>query len=131
MSMRKQGKYVTKSIRLTDDEAQTLAGLVAEHAASESALMRQWVLRGMRQFRIEQAVSAYQRDEVDMRGGAALAGIPIGVFLDELAARRVAVLDDPAAYHDGLEALRNTFGRGKDNTGRSQGDRDPVRAERP
>lgn len=128
---KKPGKYVTKSIRLTEDEAHILTELVEDHAASESALMRQWVLRGMRQFRIEQAVAAYQRDEVDMREGAAMAGIPIGVFVEELAVRRVAVLHDPDMVEQELTALRNTFGRGKDDTANSQGDRDPVRPERP
>ena len=113
--MRRPGKYITKSIRLTEDEARDLAELVEEHAASESALMRQWVLRGMRQFRIEQAVAAYQRDEVDLREGAAMAGIPTGVFVDELAARRVAILDDPESFERGLTALRSAFGRGREH----------------
>lgn len=111
--MKRQGKHVTKSIRLTEAEAQTLAELVEEHAASESALMRQWVLRGMRQFRIEQAVAAYQRDEVDLRDGAALAGIPIGAFVDELAKRRVAILDDPDIFDREVAALRAAFGIGR------------------
>lgn len=111
--MRKQGKYVTKSIRLTEDEARALAELVEEHAASESAIMRQWVLRGMRQFQIEQAVAAYQRDEVNLAEGAERAGVPIGVFVDELAARRVAILDDPDTFEQGLAALRAAFGPGR------------------
>ena len=111
--MVKPRRSVPKSIRLTEDEVRELADLVKEHAASESALMRQWVLRGMQQFRIEQAVAAYQRDEVDLCAGAALAGIPIGSFVDELAARRVAILDDPALLDDELETLRTAFGRGR------------------
>jgi predicted HTH domain antitoxin len=108
--MTKQAKYVTKSIRLTEEEAQQLAELVEGQAASESALMRQWVLRSMRQFRIEQAVAAYQGDEVDLREGAAMAGIPIGVFVDELAERHVAILRDPDIFHKELEELMATFG---------------------
>lgn len=106
-------KLVTKSIRLTEAEARTLADLVEDHAASESALMRQWVLRGMRQFRIEQAVAAYQRDEVDLREGAAMADIPIGVFVDELATRRVAILTDAEALHDEIADLIAAFGPGR------------------
>ena len=103
-------KQVTKSIRLTEEESRELAGLVAEHAASESALMRQWVLRGMREFRVEHAVAAYQRDEVDLRDGAALAGIPIGAFVEELAARRVAILHDRASMEEELEEIISELG---------------------
>jgi len=108
--VKKQARYITKSIRLTEDEARELAGLVEEHAASESALMRQWILRSMREFRIERAVSAYQRDEVDLREGAAMAGIPIGLFVDELSKRHVTILRDPAMLRSELEDLMTTFG---------------------
>jgi predicted HTH domain antitoxin len=104
-------KPVTKSIRLTAEEAQDLAALVAEHAASESALMRQWVLRGMREFRIERAVAAYQRDEVDLRDGAGLANLPVGAFVDELAHRRVAILTDPAVMENEVEEILAEFER--------------------
>ncbi len=104
-------KPVTKSIRLSAEEARDLAHLVAEHAASESALMRQWVLRGMRDFRIERAVEAYQRDEVDLRDGAAMADLPVGVFMDELAHRRVAILTDPAMMESEIEEILEEFGQ--------------------
>ncbi|MGH2602285.1 MAG: hypothetical protein ACRDJ9_23235, partial [Dehalococcoidia bacterium] len=97
--MTKQARYVTRLIRLTEEEARELAELVEGQAASESALMRQWVLRSMRRFRIEQAVAAYLRDEVDLREGAAMAGIPIGAFVDELAELHVAILRDPDIFH--------------------------------
>ena len=51
---------MTKSIRLTETEAEELAHLVEGTAYAEAALMRQWVLTGMRQFRIVQAIRAYQ-----------------------------------------------------------------------
>ena len=102
-------KQVTKSIRLTEEEARSLGDLVAAHAASESALMRQWVLRGMESFRIEQAVLAYQRDEVDLRDGAALAGIPVGAFIDELAERRVALLYDPESIQPEIDEVLAEF----------------------
>ncbi|MGH2585888.1 MAG: hypothetical protein ACRDJE_13325 [Dehalococcoidia bacterium] len=108
--MTKQARYVTRLIRLTEEEARELAELVEGQAASESALMRQWVLRSMRRFRIEQAVAAYLRDEVDLREGAAMAGIPIGAFVDELAELHVAILRDPDIFHKELEDLMATFG---------------------
>jgi hypothetical protein len=54
--MARQSRQVTKSIRLTEDEARELAALVEGSAVSEAGLMRQWVLHGMRQFRVEHTV---------------------------------------------------------------------------
>ena len=105
-------KQITKSVRLTEDEAHELEKLAAESAATESALMRRWILDGMRTFRIEQAVGAYRRDEVSLREGAAMAGIPIGVFVEELAERHVVILDNAESFTEELENLRATFGRG-------------------
>ena len=105
-------KRVTKSIRLTGDEAEELATLVGETAYSEAALMRQWVLSGMQDFRVSEAIRAYQDGHVDLRGAAEQAHLPVAVLLEEMAARKVAVLDHAEAFGPGLEALRDAFGQG-------------------
>ena len=76
--------------------------------------MRGWVLSCMRHERIEQAAGAYQRDETDLRGGAAMAGIPIGAFVDELASRHIALLRDPVVFQSELEELMASFGEPED-----------------
>ena len=105
----KTPNWVTKSIRLRPEEADELAHLVANTAYSEAALMRQWVLVGMERFRVSEAIRAYQEAEVDLRGAAERAGLPVAVLLEEMAARKVAVLDDPEDFGLGLEALRQTW----------------------
>ena len=52
----KPAKRVTKSIRLTEAEAAELAQLVTGTAYAEAALLRQWVLVGMQQFRVAEAI---------------------------------------------------------------------------
>ena len=106
----KATKRVTKSIRLTPEEAKELAGLVEGTAYAEAALMRQWVLSGMRQFRIHEAIRAYQEGQVDLRQAAERALLPMAVFLDELARLKVAVLEDADMFGPGLEALQKAFG---------------------
>src|SRR5262245_35661495 len=59
-SLTKPAKRVTKSIRLTTEEAEDLAQLVTGTAYAEAALLRQWVLAGMQQFRIVEATRLYQ-----------------------------------------------------------------------
>ncbi len=104
-------KRVTKSIRLTHEEAQELGRLVEGTAYAEAALMRQWVLRGMQQFRVSEAIRAYQEGGVDLRHAAEQARLPVAVLLEEMAALKVAVLEDPDAFGPGLFALREAFGK--------------------
>jgi len=106
----KPAKRVTKSIRLTPEEAEDLARLVADTAYAEAALLRQWVLAGMQQFRVAEALRAYQEGHVDIYRAAQQARLPVAVLLEEMAARKVAVLEHPDAFGPGLEALGVAFG---------------------
>lgn len=106
----KPAKRVTKSIRLTEEEAEALAQLVKGTAYAEAALLRTWVLAGMQQFRMTEAIRAYQEGQVDVQQAAARAHLPVAVLLEEMAARKVAVLDAPDAFGPGLTALREAFG---------------------
>jgi hypothetical protein len=105
----RQAKRVTKSIRLTPEEADELGRLVEGTAYAEAALLRQWVLVGMQQFRVAEAIRAYQEGHVDVRTAAERARLPVAVLLEEMAARKVAVLEDADAFGPGLEALRGAF----------------------
>ncbi|SRR6266568_724484 len=105
----KPAKRVTKSIRLTPAEAADLAQLVAGTAYAEAALLRQWVLAGMQQFRVTEAIRAYQEGHLDVRHAAERAQLPVAVFLEELAARKVALLEYPDAFGPGLQALREAL----------------------
>ena len=109
-STSKPTKRVTKSIRLTTEEADDLAQLVTGTAYAEAALLRQWVLTGMQQFRVVEAIRLYQDGHVDIHQVAARARLPVAILLDEMAARKVAILDQPDAFGPGLEALRGAFG---------------------
>jgi hypothetical protein len=106
----KPAKRVTKSIRLTTEEAEDLAQLVTGTAYAEAALLRQWVLAGMQQFRVAEAIRMYQDGHIDMHQAAARARLPVAILLNEMAARKVAILDQPDAFGPGLEALRGAFG---------------------
>jgi len=109
-------KRVTKSIRMTPEEAADLAQLVAGTAYAEAALLRQWVLAGMQQFRVAEAIRAYQDGALDVAQAADQARLPVAVFLDDLAARRVALLEQPDAFGPGLAALREVFGAAPDES---------------
>ena len=79
-------------------------------ATFEPTDIRRWVIDGMQQFRMREAIRAYQEGQVDLRGAAERAKLPIAVLLEEMRELKVAVLDAPDGFGPGLEALRATFG---------------------
>ncbi|MCC9076249.1 hypothetical protein FKZ61_009015 [Litorilinea aerophila] len=99
---------VTKSIRLSPEEAEELARLSAQTATPEASLMKQWVREGMRTRKIELAVQAYMQRKVDLRGGAAMAGVSYNRFLRELQSRNIVVLEDDQ-FLERLASLAETF----------------------
>jgi hypothetical protein len=115
--MTKNVHDVTRTVYLDEDEASRLSDLAARQGVSETSLLQQPVLRGMRELQIEQAVGAYRRDELDLRESAALAGVPIGVFIEHLSEHGVPMLRDPSIIERELADLRMTFGRGPDQNG--------------
>lgn len=99
---------ITKSIRLSTDESAEIMRLSTKMGMSEAALMKKWVLDGIRTQNLEVALQAYMQRKTDLRGGAALAGIPYGEFLQEVQARNIVVLENDQ-FLDELEFLANAF----------------------
>jgi len=99
---------ITKSVRLTPDEAQELARAAQQTAATESALMKKLILEGLQAQKLDRAIHAYMRREVDLRGGAALAGVSYNRFLHQVQARHIVILEDQT-FLERLYDLAETF----------------------
>ncbi len=84
----------TKSIRLAAVEAEELSQVARQTSISEAALMKKWVLEGVRAYKLERAIRAYMERETDLRGGAAMAAISYNRFLHEVQKRNIVILDD-------------------------------------
>lgn len=71
--------------------------------------MRKFVLEGIARYRLEQAIAAYRRGEVDLSSAAHHAGTSVYHLLEELKARDIT--PDPAAdkFLDGLRTLAELF----------------------
>jgi hypothetical protein len=104
-------KKITKSIRLLPSEAEELAKMLEGTAYTEAALLRQWVIKGLQQFKVSEALKAYQEGQISLRQAAERAGLPVAVLLEEMTAKKVAVIENPDAFGPGLSALRETFGK--------------------
>jgi len=103
---------VTKSIRLSSQEARELATFSKRSAASEAALMKKWLLQGLQNEKMERAIRAYMQRKTDLRGGSVLAGVSYNRFLHEVQMRNIVVLDEEG-FEDRLYQLAGAFG---DNT---------------
>ncbi len=85
---------VTKSIRLLPEEAQEVARLSEQMAASEATLMKQWIRDGLRAQKIDLALRSYMQRQVDLRSAAAMAGVSYNRFLREVQAHNIVVLPE-------------------------------------
>lgn len=101
-------RTVTKSIRLTGQEARALAKVVETGPFSEAALMKQWVLAGLQRHKLEEAIQAYMRREVSIGEGAARADVSYHRFWEELERRNVVMLEDPQ-FLQRLEEIAEAF----------------------
>jgi hypothetical protein len=99
---------VTKSVRLTRAEAEELTGAARRAAASESALMKKWILEGIQTQKLERAIQAYMERETDLRGGATMADISYNRFLREVQNRSIVILEDEH-FLDHLAELADVF----------------------
>lgn len=102
---------ITKYISLTLEEAKELKGVTERTAASESALMKRWILEGLKTHKLDRAIRAYMEREVDLRGGAAMAGVSYNRFLREVQKRHIVILEDEY-FLDRLIELADLFDDG-------------------
>jgi predicted HTH domain antitoxin len=99
---------ITKSIRLTPAEAEELTEVARRAAASESALVKKWILEGIQSLKLERAIRAYMERETDLRGGAAMAGVSYNRFMHEIQKRHIIILEDDH-FLDRMAGLADAF----------------------
>ncbi|MEZ4866074.1 MAG: hypothetical protein R3C14_32460 [Caldilineaceae bacterium] len=99
---------VTKSIRLSPEESEEIRCLSEQSAISEAALMKQWVLNGVQEHKLENAIRTYLQGKTDLRGGAAIANLSYNRFLHEIQSRNIVVLDGDSFLEE-LAFLADAF----------------------
>ena len=99
---------VSKTIRLTPEEAEEFSKICQEEPFTESALMKRLVLEGLTRYKLEKAIAAYTRREISIGEGAAMAGISYNRFEKELWDRHIMVLKDPQ-FLQTLASLGESF----------------------
>jgi predicted HTH domain antitoxin len=111
MSPKKPGhKMLPKSVRLTKEEAELLRQISEAELISEAALMRKFVLEGLRHYRLDQAIKRYQEGELDLSSAAQVAGLAIREFMGDLHRRGVDIYGPEHRLMEGIGALAEVFG---------------------
>ena len=110
-------EWVTKSVRIRPEEAAAVADLAAEMGYSEGALLRRWVIEGIRDLRFDQALLAYTKGLVTVQQAAERAAMTAEAFEGELLRRGVFgpgyTDESPAEWLRGLRRVAQRMGRPK------------------
>lgn len=99
-----EGALVTKSIRLTEQEAVEVADYLDLVGGTEASLLKEAALRGLRDIRLSRGILAYL-DGAPAEEAERVAGLPRAPFLQALAERGVTLLRGPSTIGQELEAL--------------------------
>jgi predicted HTH domain antitoxin len=99
---------VTKTIRLSPEEARALEQIGREEHLSETVLLKKLVSESLSRRRLNWVCEAYARGEIDMRGAARYAGLSVYEMLDELKRRDIEIVS-PEQFLDGLADLADLF----------------------
>jgi predicted HTH domain antitoxin len=71
------------------DEAKQVDACAEQSGLDRSALLKQLIRTGLKQFRLDQAVRSYRDREVSLSRAAEIAGIPIRDFLARMEAANI------------------------------------------
>ncbi|MCC7104466.1 MAG: hypothetical protein IT307_04925 [Chloroflexi bacterium] len=100
---------VTKSIRLTDEEADELHSYLGLTGEVEGVALKRAAMRGLRELRLEKGIMAYLGGQ-GSAAAAEMAGLPRAAFLQALVDRRISLLEEPSALAMELEELGEQLG---------------------
>lgn len=103
-------QLITKSVRLNYEENEKLKQISESEGLSEASVVRRFLLRGIAEYRLDQAIIAYERGEVDLSAAANHAEVSVYHMLTELEKRKISISAETEKFIDGLKSLVETFG---------------------
>ncbi len=103
---------LTKSIRLSDDEADDLQHYVSLTGEVEASVLKRAAMRGLRDMRLEQGLLAFIQGQgsIGSAEAARIAGIPRAEFLQILVDRGIAMFHGPWSLAAELDSLAEYLG---------------------
>ena len=107
-------QIVQLNIRITNEMAKEIEYISEQEALRKSDIARKWLIEGLRRWKLDQAISGYQRQEMTLTRAAEEAGLSVYEMMDELQHRGIA-LDQttPEDARNEIKALLERFAAGK------------------
>ena len=100
-----------KTLRLTDSMAAMAYNIAKEENLTESDFLRKLIEKGLKEYRLGVALRAYENKEVNIAGGAKIAGITYREFLDALEENRIPTMEiSPETIKYGFESMERSLG---------------------
>jgi hypothetical protein len=100
---------LTKSIRLTEEEATQLREYLETTGQVEATVLKQAAMRGLRDMRLDQGILAYLNGRSSTEA-AEIAGLSRGDFLQALIDKGIAILDGLSTLAGELAELAKRLG---------------------
>jgi hypothetical protein len=99
---------LTKSIRLTEEEATEFRHYLEATGEVEAVVLKRAAMRGIREMRLTEAIKTYI-EEHDSQQAARIAGLSRADFLHVLTEKGISILDGPSTLGAELEGLAHRF----------------------
>ncbi len=91
----KEGRTITKSIRLTTEEANEASRLVhVLKGSSEASLIKEAFQRGLYDIKVEKAIARFLRRDLSVGEVADIYGLSPADLIQELIARKIKLMED-------------------------------------
>lgn len=100
-----------KTLRLTDSMSTLAYEIAKKENLTESEFLRRLIEKGLKEYKLGMALKAYENKEVNISGGAKLAGITYREFLDALEEYGISTIEvSPKTIKLGLESIDKSLG---------------------
>ena len=100
-----------KTLRLSDSMATMAYNIAKEENLTESEFLRKLIEKGLKEYKLGMALKAYKNKEVNIAGGANLAGITYREFLDALEECGIPTIEvSPETLKYGFESAERSLG---------------------
>ncbi len=101
---------VARTVRLTLKERALIKRISSATQLPESALMKKFVLEGVTRYRVDEAIAAYQRGEIDLSRAARYSQVSVYQMLDEMRRRGIPINASEEKLISGLRGFASDFG---------------------
>lgn len=100
-----------KTLRLTDAMSTMAYNIAKDENLTESEFLRKLIEKGLKEYKLGMALKAYKNKEVNIAGGANLAGITYREFLDALEECGIPTIEvSPETIKYGFESMERSLG---------------------